>query len=373
MSTPLTVQCQVHLRRRGKGRQELVTGAGPEALPREPGQVPRVARLAALAIAGTFDPSATAEILLAALKGVTSGKPLLLADGGVENYNGAVDELDWLGSAEPSPGPNRNRLLQFAHRIVVASPQAPVAVPEHARHGPDRRQVGRVLCAGAQYASSAFGLPGANARRDVLQYREPGARRFGSCSPKGPPGTSAGQSATHLQRLRTVDPEWQLNIAKGRIDRGPIVRHGRHDVPNGAKATKSRIRQQCDLPSGRRQGSACVKWRELAHKTAECHDRLHGSLLYAPRRRRRRVRPRYRTGRRVRHGRDLRRGWKDADDYRAWRGCEQGVASKLSGSEEEIFRWMEKHRRGRRARPRYSRTRRQIHHLGRLYSFTPVA
>jgi hypothetical protein len=50
MSTPLTVQCQVHLRRRGKGRQELVTGAGSEALAREPGRVPRVARLAALAI-----------------------------------------------------------------------------------------------------------------------------------------------------------------------------------------------------------------------------------------------------------------------------------------------------------------------------------
>jgi hypothetical protein len=50
MSTPLTVQCQVHLRRRGKGRQELVNGAGPRALAREPGRVPRVARLAALAI-----------------------------------------------------------------------------------------------------------------------------------------------------------------------------------------------------------------------------------------------------------------------------------------------------------------------------------
>jgi hypothetical protein len=50
MSTPLTVQCQVHLRRRGRGRQELVNGAGPEVLPQEPGRVPRVARLAALAI-----------------------------------------------------------------------------------------------------------------------------------------------------------------------------------------------------------------------------------------------------------------------------------------------------------------------------------
>jgi putative transposase len=50
-------------------------------------------RILAWKVAGTFDPSATAEILLAASKGVTSGKPLLLADGGVENYNGAVDEL----------------------------------------------------------------------------------------------------------------------------------------------------------------------------------------------------------------------------------------------------------------------------------------
>ena len=50
-------------------------------------------RILAWKVAGTFDPSATAEILLEASKGVTSGKPLLLADGGIENFNGAVDEL----------------------------------------------------------------------------------------------------------------------------------------------------------------------------------------------------------------------------------------------------------------------------------------
>jgi hypothetical protein len=50
-------------------------------------------RILAWKLAGTFDPSATAEILLAASKGVVSGKPLVLADGGVENVNGAVDEL----------------------------------------------------------------------------------------------------------------------------------------------------------------------------------------------------------------------------------------------------------------------------------------
>jgi len=50
-------------------------------------------RILAWKVAGTFNPIATAEILLAASKGVTSGKPLLVADGGVENFNSAVDEL----------------------------------------------------------------------------------------------------------------------------------------------------------------------------------------------------------------------------------------------------------------------------------------
>ena len=50
-------------------------------------------RILAWKVAGTFDPPATVEILLAASKGVTSDQPMLLADGGVENFNGAVDEL----------------------------------------------------------------------------------------------------------------------------------------------------------------------------------------------------------------------------------------------------------------------------------------
>lgn len=41
----------------------------------------------------TFDPGATAQILLAACKGMDHGTPTLLADAGPENVNGAVDEL----------------------------------------------------------------------------------------------------------------------------------------------------------------------------------------------------------------------------------------------------------------------------------------
>jgi hypothetical protein len=60
-----------------------------------------------------LDPSATAAILLAAAKGVPSGKPLLLADGGVENFNWAVDEL--IGSGVLSR--------------VLAQPRSPSRIP----------------------------------------------------------------------------------------------------------------------------------------------------------------------------------------------------------------------------------------------------
>jgi hypothetical protein len=50
-------------------------------------------RILAWKVSGTFDPTITAELLLTASKHVVDGKPKLLADGGVENFNKAVDEL----------------------------------------------------------------------------------------------------------------------------------------------------------------------------------------------------------------------------------------------------------------------------------------
>jgi len=50
-------------------------------------------RVLAWKVTGTFDPNATVDILLTAAKGVSGDKPMLVADGGVENFNGAVDEL----------------------------------------------------------------------------------------------------------------------------------------------------------------------------------------------------------------------------------------------------------------------------------------
>jgi putative transposase len=49
-------------------------------------------RVWAWKVSGTFDPNATAAILLTAAQNVSGDKPILVA-GGVENINRAVDEL----------------------------------------------------------------------------------------------------------------------------------------------------------------------------------------------------------------------------------------------------------------------------------------
>jgi len=50
-------------------------------------------RILAWKVSGTFDPTATAGLLIEASKGLLGEKPTLLTDGGVENFNSAVDEL----------------------------------------------------------------------------------------------------------------------------------------------------------------------------------------------------------------------------------------------------------------------------------------
>ena len=50
-------------------------------------------RILAWKVTPSFEPDATAEILLAASKGVEHGVPTVLTDGGTENFNGPVDEL----------------------------------------------------------------------------------------------------------------------------------------------------------------------------------------------------------------------------------------------------------------------------------------
>ena len=53
----------------------------------------RYLRISSRRLSATFDPTATAGLLIDASKGLFDEKPTLLTDGGVENFNSAVDEL----------------------------------------------------------------------------------------------------------------------------------------------------------------------------------------------------------------------------------------------------------------------------------------
>ena len=50
-------------------------------------------RILSRKVSGTFDPTNTAELQLDASKGLFNQQPILFVDGGVENFNSAVDEL----------------------------------------------------------------------------------------------------------------------------------------------------------------------------------------------------------------------------------------------------------------------------------------
>ena len=47
---PLTIECEIHFERRGRGSRKVLDTGPPPFRPAEPGRVPRVARLMALAI-----------------------------------------------------------------------------------------------------------------------------------------------------------------------------------------------------------------------------------------------------------------------------------------------------------------------------------
>jgi len=50
MSAPLTVECEVHFARAGRGSRKVLANGPSPVRPKEPGRVPRVARLMALAL-----------------------------------------------------------------------------------------------------------------------------------------------------------------------------------------------------------------------------------------------------------------------------------------------------------------------------------
>ena len=88
-------------------------------------------RILAWRVSASFNPNITADLLLDAASGLIDEKPTLLVDGGVENFNSAVDELVDSGLLK--------RLLaqtdiSFSNSLIESAPNAISAslVPESA-------------------------------------------------------------------------------------------------------------------------------------------------------------------------------------------------------------------------------------------------
>jgi len=80
------------------------------------------------------------------------------------NLNGAVDELVEARLLNRLLAQTEITFFQFNDRIVVESPEAPMALPQPARLGKDRRDTGGVLRQRAQLSSATLSVLGANAR-----------------------------------------------------------------------------------------------------------------------------------------------------------------------------------------------------------------
>ncbi len=72
----------------------------------------------------------TARILAQAAQHAVSatGRPTVVADGGIENVNDEIDTLIGSGLFSRVLAPAGGQFLKFAHRGVVAIPQTPVAL-----------------------------------------------------------------------------------------------------------------------------------------------------------------------------------------------------------------------------------------------------
>jgi len=154
-------------------------------------------RVLAWKVSGTFDPNATVEVLLTAAQGIGGDKPLLLADGGVENFNGAVDELIASGLLSRVLAQTEitfsNSLIEswwrvLKHQWLFLNTLDSV------------RTVEKLVAFYVQEHNQDFRTPrsGAGAGRNVLRHGRQNSRGTGSGSATGPPVPSGGQSEADL-------------------------------------------------------------------------------------------------------------------------------------------------------------------------------
>ena len=97
--------------------------------------------------------------------------PMLLADGGVENYNGSVDEVIASGLLRRVLAQTENLLFELPDRSMVARAETPVALPPPTRLRREGAEARRLLRRGAQHPSPPFGVSRPDAGRDVLRNR----------------------------------------------------------------------------------------------------------------------------------------------------------------------------------------------------------
>jgi len=198
-------------------------------------------RILAFRVADRFDVgNAIAVLLDAARHAVASrkaGAPMVVVDGGVENFNERVDELIASGLLRRVLAQTEIAFSNSMIRGVLADDEAPVVVPEHARHVGCVAAARDVLRGGAQRPDPALGVPGTNAGRDVLRPWRRGAREVGGSATAGG-GTPAGAEPGDVVRGMLGVGESEC---RGRVDAGRS---------EGGKPGSNTARQGFATPSG---------------------------------------------------------------------------------------------------------------------------
>ena len=145
-------------------------------------------RILAWRVHDRFDAGNTAAVLIEAGRAVerSESRPTVLADGGVEDDNGAVDKLVSSGMLRRLLAMTETRfsnsLIEAWWRVL----KQPMALSAPARLGREGPRPGRLLRRRAQLEAPAFRLPGTDAERDLLWdgRRRPGQARRRPAGPR---------------------------------------------------------------------------------------------------------------------------------------------------------------------------------------------
>ena len=218
-----------------------------------------------------FDPGTSADLLVEAGRGLVAdaSPPTLLADGGVENYNGSVDEVIASGLLRRVLAQTE---ISFSNSLIEAwwrSSQAQLALPEPARLG------GEASASSSRSTSRsttrACPTPRSKARRRMRCTSGPGTRSRTTCGRRSRTPV-AGDSRSTERRGAASAPEFGINSLPGNYGGGDA------DLPAFNKALLQIRAVLSRGPRGRRSlattGAATPTPRMSRTRTqcAECPD-----------------------------------------------------------------------------------------------------